>query len=191
MTYLFGYNDSMAEPQAANVAKSAAEKPAQEARLEEEMIASPMTGRILPLSAVKDEAFSSEAMGKGAAIEPAEGKVYAPVGGTVTAAVRTGHALGILSDSGAELLIHIGMDTVKLKGQYFTKHVQEGDRIEQGQLLVEFDLEAVQAAGYAVTTPIVVTNTDRYKQLNVTDELQIIAGRKLFTTVCSPKAKRR
>ncbi|MEC1601161.1 MULTISPECIES: beta-glucoside-specific PTS transporter subunit IIABC [Bacillus] len=127
-----------------------------------EIIHSPIKGEVKVLSEVNDGVFSAGIMGKGFAIEPEEGEVVSPVNGSVTTVFKTKHAIGITSDQGAEILIHIGVDTVKLEGQWFTSHVKEGDKVSPGDPLVSFDLEQIKAAGYDVITPVIVTNTDRY-----------------------------
>lgn len=128
----------------------------------DETVASPVTGEVKPLSEVEDDAFSSGALGQGIALVPSEGKVYAPVDGEVTTFFPTGHAIGLLSDGGAEILIHVGMDTVKLDGKGFTPKVTQGSRVKKGDLLLEFDLELIQKEGYSIVTPMIVTNTDDY-----------------------------
>jgi PTS system beta-glucosides-specific IIC component len=148
-------------------------------------VLSPLSGTIHPLSDVPDPAFSSEAMGKGVAIKPSEGRVVAPFDGKVTVAFKKKHALAVVSDSGAEMLIHVGIDTVKLDGQYFTSHVKEGDVVTAGQLLLEFDVEQIAAAGYETVTPIIVTNSTDYEDVyalqkgdvQVQDELLQIVGK--------------
>ena len=130
-------------------------------------IKAPLKGRVIPLSEVEDEAFSSGVLGSGAAIEPAEGKLYAPADGVVDNLFDTKHAVGITTDDGAELLIHIGMDTVKLKGEYFTAHVNNGDRIRKGDLLISFDIEAIRKSGYKTVTPVVVCNSEEYKEVEL------------------------
>ncbi|WP_025723005.1 beta-glucoside-specific PTS transporter subunit IIABC [Paenibacillus polymyxa] len=127
----------------------------------------PVNGQIVPLSSVNDEVFASEAMGKGAGIVPISGIVTAPVNGTVSSVYKTGHAIGIVSDSGIELLIHIGINTVKLKGQHFKPLVKENDRIGIDDKLVEFDLEQIKAAGYDPTVMVIVTNSFNYDQVHV------------------------
>lgn len=124
-----------------------------------EVVASPLTGTAMPLSEVKDAAFSEGAMGNGIAVDPTDGKVVAPVDGTVMTLFPTNHAIGIVSDSGAEILIHLGMDTVQLGGKHFEAHIKQGDKVKKGDLLVTVDLEAVKAEGYSMVTPIVITNT--------------------------------
>lgn len=131
-------------------------------KVDKEVIASPLTGKVVPLTEVKDEAFSGELLGKGVAVDPTEGTVVAPCNGTVTALFPTKHAIGIVTENGAELLIHLGLDTVKLDGEHFTAHISQGDKVKKGQPMVTVDLDAVKAAGYSMVTPIIVTNTPDY-----------------------------
>ena len=145
----------------------AAPAPAPEAEPAEETsgetaVSAPVAGEAIPLSRVKDETFAGEILGKGMAIIPSEGRVFAPFDGTVETIFPTGHAVALKSDDGAEVLIHIGMDTVKLDGKYFTARVKDGDAVKKGDLLVEFDREKIMEAGYDVTTPVVVTNSGDY-----------------------------
>ncbi|PJN65002.1 PTS system beta-glucoside-specific EIIBCA component [Paenibacillus sp. GM1FR] len=128
----------------------------------ESFIASPMQGTILPLSEVDDIVFSSESMGKGIAIIPSKGVLVSPVDGIVAVTMKSAHAIAVTSDEGVEILMHIGVDTVKLKGQHFTQKVQEGDRIRQGDVLIEFDMQSIENEGFKLTTPIVVTNSDNF-----------------------------
>ncbi|OPJ60208.1 beta-glucoside-specific PTS transporter subunit IIABC [Clostridium oryzae] len=144
---------------------SAAVEGENEALLRKELIASPITGAIKNLSEVNDVVFSSETIGKGIAIEPTVGEVVAPVNGTVTAVFPTGHAIGIMSEQGAEILIHIGVDTVQLDGKYFQTIVNQGDKVEQGDMLIKFDIKKIVDAGYSVITPVVITNTKDYSNV--------------------------
>ena len=131
-----------------------------------EEVNQPIEGKIIPLSQVEDDAFSQEVLGKGIAIIPSEGKVYAPFDGTVITLFPTKHAIGIVSDNGCEVLIHIGMNTVQLNGKYFTSHVQQGDKVKKGQLLVEFDIDHILQEGYNLETPVIITNTKDYSNIN-------------------------
>lgn len=133
--------------------------------LAKEVIGSPLVGKIVPLSEVKDEAFAGGALGKGVAVLPYEGKVVSPVDGVLTTLFPTGHAIGITSDSGAEILIHIGMDTVQLEGKHFNAKVKQGEKIKKGQLLLEFDVEAIKNEGFEVITPVIVTNSQNYLEV--------------------------
>ena len=128
---------------------------------------SPLNGELIPLSEVNDPVFGSGAMGRGAAVKNPEGKVYAPFDGEITVFFETKHAIGLKSQDGVELLIHVGMDTVKLNGEHFTAHAAQGDKVKKGQLLLEFDPKAIAAAGYETTTPVVVTNATEYGDITV------------------------
>ena len=142
-----------------------------------ETIYSPIKGKIVKLENVLDEAFSSGAVGKGIAIEPSEdGKVFAPFDGVIETAFPTKHAIGLTSDKGVEILIHIGMDTVKLDGKYFTSHIEEGQKIKKGDLLMEFDTEKIKEAKYSVITPIVITNFENYGDIEETSADYINVG---------------
>ena len=121
-----------------------------------------LNGTVVPLAEVKDEAFSSGALGDGIAIEPSDGELVAPADGEVSSTFDTHHAVGLTTDDGAELLMHIGIDTVKLGGKHFTYLVKEGDKVKKGQPLIRFELDAIKAEGYPVTTPLIVCNTDEY-----------------------------
>jgi beta-glucoside PTS system EIICBA component len=135
-----------------------------------EKLYSPIKGEVKPLSEVNDATFSSGIMGKGFAIQPAEGKVVSPVAGRVTTIFKTKHAIGITSDNGAEILIHVGIDTVKLNGKHFTAHVKDGDFVDVGKTLVTFDMEAIKAEGYDLITPVIITNTDQYQTIKPVKE---------------------
>lgn len=128
-------------------------------------IGSPVAGKAVPMTEVPDETFSSGMLGKGSAVIPTSGRIVAPVSGKVLGIFRTCHAVTLRSDDGAELLIHIGIDTVKLGGEHFTPHVEKGDTVTAGQLLIKVDLEAVKAAGYNTITPLLVCNVDEYKEV--------------------------
>ena len=138
-------------------------------KLEEETILAPIKGEVKPIEESSDAAFASGALGKGVVILPEEGKVYAPVTGTVTVLFPSLHAIGITSDAGVELLIHIGINTVQLNGEGFTAHIKQGDQIKQGQLLVEFDMNKIKEAGYTLETPVLVTNYADLKEVKNTN----------------------
>lgn len=164
-SYLFGL-----APQPAEVAEEApAAAPSATPLNRKTLIASPIAGDVLPLDQIADPTFASGLLGKGAAIVPQQGRAVSPVNGTVASLFKTRHAIGIESDDGAQVLIHIGIDTVKLDGQHFTAHVAEGDRVQQGDLLIEFDLAAIRAAGFDTTTPIIISNTEDYIDVLATD----------------------
>ncbi|HAX72804.1 MAG TPA: PTS beta-glucoside transporter subunit EIIBCA [Firmicutes bacterium] len=146
-------------------------------------VKAPITGAVLPLSMVSDEAFASEAMGKGVAILPQEGKVYSPVTGQVAMLFRTKHAIGLISEEGVEILIHVGIDTVNLNGKHFTSHVESGQNVNQGDLLLEFDINAIKEDGYSIETPIIITNTAQYLDVLETEETLIQAHKNLLTII--------
>ena len=146
-------------------------------------IVSPIKGKIIKLGEVADEAFSSEVLGKGIAIMPDEGSVYAPIDGVVSALFPTGHAIGLVSDTGAEVLIHVGMDTVKLEGKGFKPLVAVGDRVKQGQKLLEFDIKLIEDAGYSLVTPVLITNSAKYAEVVSTTEKEVKAGSNLLTLI--------
>ena len=141
-------------PAAAPAAPAAAAK--------DTVLAACLTGTVVPLADVKDEAFASGALGDGIAIEPTDGELVAPADGEISSTFETHHAVGMTTADGAELLMHIGIDTVKLGGKHFTYLVNEGDKVKKGQPLIRFELEAIKAEGYPVTTPLIVCNTDDY-----------------------------
>ncbi|KGG55197.1 beta-glucoside-specific PTS transporter subunit IIABC [Lactobacillus sp. wkB10] len=131
---------------------------------------SPVEGKTIPLTQVSDEVFASGVLGKGIAIQPASGKILAPADATVSMIYPTLHAIGLILDSGIEMMIHIGIDTVKLSGKYFEKHVQDGDHVKKGQLLVSFDMQKIEQAGYDLTTTVVVTNSKNYAAIGSTNK---------------------
>lgn len=142
----------------------------------DELIAAPVSGELIQLKDVNDQVFSAEIMGKGAAINPTDNNVYAVADGTVTVAYATKHAYGIKTNDGAEVLIHLGIDTVDLKGQYFTSNVKQGDTVKKGDLLGTFDIEKIQAAGYDPTVMIVVTNTMSYGDVDKLNKTDVKSG---------------
>ena len=146
-----------------NAPKTPAAAPAAPAAAAKDtVLAACLTGTVVPLAEVRDEAFASGALGDGIAIEPAVGELVAPADGEISSTFDTHHAVGMTTVDGAELLMHIGIDTVKLGGKHFTYLVNEGDKVRKGQPLIRFDIEAIKAEGYPVTTPLIVCNTDEY-----------------------------
>ena len=140
-------------------------------------------GKVVKLSSVSDEVFSSGMLGKGVAIEPVEGRIVSPCGGRVEHIFETKHAINIVSDFGCEILIHIGLDTVTLKGKYFDIKVSEGDRVEQGDVLCEFDINGIKSEGLKVTTPMVVSNSDSFSKIDPRPECKISIGDGLLRIV--------
>ena len=131
-----------------------------------EVLGAPIEGKAIALSEVNDPTFAEEMLGKGAAIIPTVGKVVAPMDGTIAMVFDTKHVISMTSESGIEILIHIGLDTVSLKGEPFTAHVASGDQVKAGDLLLEFDIEAIKAAGLDTVSPIVICNTPDYSEIN-------------------------
>lgn len=151
--------------------------------IKQEIIASPMIGEVVKLENVPDEVFASGAMGKGIAIKPADGTVVAPVNGEITLVFPTGHAVGIRTENGAEILIHIGMDTVSLAGKGFKKFVEVGDKVEAGQKMIEFDLATIRDANLPIISPVIVTNSADYDDVLTTQEARVNVGDYLLTAV--------
>lgn len=135
-----------------------------------------LNGTVVRLEDVEDEVFSQKILGEGIAVEPSEGKLYAPCDGKIDSVFDTKHAVNILSTEGAEVLLHIGIDTVKLGGKHFEAHVSDGQEIKKGDLLISFDIEAVKAEGYKVTTPLIIGNTDEYSAVTPAAQGKISAG---------------
>ena len=144
-------------------------------------ITSPVEGKVIPLTEVKDPTFSQEILGKGAAIIPEKGVVYAPFDGKVDAVFETGHALGLVSEDGVELLIHVGIDTVNLKGKYFTPKKKSGDTMKKGDILLEFDIDKIKANGYDVTTPIIISNTEQFAKVKACEDKVVTKESKLLS----------
>ena len=145
------------------------------------ILASPMEGEVILLSEVSDPTFAEEMLGTGVAILPERSRVVSPVNGTVAQVFDTGHAVTLVSDEGVEVLIHIGLDTVQLKGEPFTKVVEEGQTVAIGDVLVEFDENAIIAAGYETVTPVVICNSDDYWQFERASGQLVKEGDKLIS----------
>lgn len=157
------YLENAPKTSAATAAPAPATAPAAPAAAAKDTVLSAcLNGTVVPLAEVKDEAFASGALGDGIAIEPTDGELVAPADGEISSTFETHHAVGMTTVDGAELLMHIGIDTVKLGGKHFTYLVNEGDKVKKGQPLIRFELEAIKAEGYPVTTPLIVCNTDDY-----------------------------
>ncbi|OJG71163.1 PTS beta-glucoside transporter subunit IIABC [Enterococcus quebecensis] len=179
LTYFIGFEDI---PEATTATKeTTATNTVEHAGVKSEVISSPLTGDIVLLENINDKAFASGTLGQGLAIAPAKGEVVSPVNGTVTMAFATGHAVGVTSENGAEVLIHIGLDTVQLDGKHFELKVTQGQTVKAGDPLVVFDIEAIKAAGFDVTTPVIITNTANYEDVVVSDQAQVNTGDRLIT----------
>lgn len=179
LTWMFGYKDP--KPETANAAPTPkAATPVQTVSVSGDItVASPLTGKAVPLADTGDETFAAEVLGKGFAVDPTEGKAFAPCAGTVSTLM--GHAIGLECDNGLELLIHIGIDTVQLGGKHYTPHVKEGDHVNAGALLMEFDIPAINKAGFKTVTPVIITNSDDFA--DVTGKLGAIKANDPFITV--------
>ncbi len=178
LTYFFGFTkDDLIVAQ--NIEKESVQR---KSSVSEEIV-SPLTGDVIPLKDVPDQVFATGAMGKGMAIQPVDHQVIAPVDAEVTLVFPTGHAIGLTSSNGTELLIHIGMDTVSLNGKGFTTHVQAGDRVSKGQVLISFDSEIIRQANLSLVTPIIVTNSNAFIDVEVTHADTVQAGEFLLATV--------
>ncbi|WP_315793379.1 beta-glucoside-specific PTS transporter subunit IIABC [Paenibacillus sp. BIC5C1] len=192
LTYILGFQEDDA-PQSAEAASAAepttpaattsasAVTAVEEPKALDQDVFSPITGEVKSLSEVPDPAFSEEIMGKGFAIQPSEGRVVSPINGTVFSLSKSGHAIGLVSDDGAEMLIHIGIDTVKLKGQFFSPKVQAGAKVAVGDVLMEFDREEIEKAGYTTITPVIITNMHQYNSIESAGRTTIKEKELLFT----------
>ncbi len=141
----------------------------------------PCDGTVKPLSEVNDDVFSQEIMGKGVAIEPNTGNLYAPCDGTITVCFPTGHAIGLKSKNGTEILMHVGIDTVNLQGKYFSPQIKVNDEVKKGQLLLTFDLEKIKEAGYETTTPVIITNSKDFNSIQIENQSTTQHGNKLIS----------
>ena len=173
LTWLFGYKDTNVSEKTESV----------EAVGDNSVLYSVSEGTAILLSQVNDATFASEVLGKGIAVIPSKGEVVAPCDAVIETVFDTKHAVGLSTESGMELLIHIGINTVELNGKYFTSHVKNGDHVKKGQLLVSFDMEKVKAAGYDVTTPLIVTNSDDYKDVKILSEDSVTPSDKVLEIV--------
>lgn len=176
LTLVLYKDENTAEPESAPAPQAA---PAAAAAPAAGVVCSPLQGTVLPLDQVKDEVFSQKILGDGMAVVPVKGELYAPADGTIESVFESKHAISMVCANGAELLMHIGMDTVKLEGKGFTPQVKNGDAVKKGQLLMKFDLDGIKAAGYDVTTPIVVTNGDAFT-VNPVGEGAVVPGAALM-----------
>lgn len=163
LTWVFGYKDE----QKIQKKETTEEIIKSDSESESPLLYSPLEGTAIPMDQVKDETFAAEVLGKGVAVIPEKGQVKAPCNAVVETVFDTKHAIGLKADNGAELLIHIGVNTVELGGKYYETHVSEGDHVKAGQLLITFDMDRIKAEGYDVTTPLIVTNTDEYQDIKV------------------------
>lgn len=187
LTLIFGFEDVKAETEDEVQNTDTEKQPAQQnAPLVEKIeLCAPVAGTVKALSDVPDKTFADKVLGDGAAIVPSEGKVYAPADGTVANIMDSKHGIMFVTESGAEILIHIGLDTVNLNGKYFKSHVSDGDKVKKGKLLVEFDMDAIKKEGYDLITPVVVTNISDYIKAVCMEkeDAAVNAGDKFLTIV--------
>lgn len=176
-TWIMGFDDPANEED-----KAAPAAPSQpKVQAEAAQAVAPLAGHAIPLEEVSDAVFSQKVMGDGLAIQPTGGKVYAPFDGEVASIFDTKHAIGLNADNGMEVLIHIGIDTVNLQGQYYEAHVKAGDRVHKGDLLISFDKDAIEQAGYETVTPVILTNTDDYSSIETVIGQDVKPGQTVLT----------
>ena len=172
LTWMFGYKDAVNEE--VKTEKEVEAAPVKEVITDTDsknpLLFCPLEGTAIPLAQVKDETFASEVLGKGMAVIPAKGEVTAPCDCRVETVFDTKHAIGLTGDNGVEMLIHVGLNTVELEGKYYTVHVKDGDHVKAGQPLISFDMTKIEEAGYDITTPFIITNTDEYKEIKLVKE---------------------
>lgn len=170
LTFVLGFKDTESKKQKTEAKEVAADKDEQQPASKETIINSPLEGKIIPLQEVSDPTFAEGLLGKGIAVEPTNGQVIAPFDGSVVSLFQTKHAIGLRSEDGLELLIHIGLDTVNLEGKYFEAHVEQEQAVKQGDLLITFDIEKIKGAGYPTVTPVIVTNSSDYQDILPNDQ---------------------
>ena len=144
-------------------------------------IGAPVSGTLVSIKEVSDPTFSDEILGKGAAVIPSSGRICAPADGTVSTVFPTGHAATLTTEDGVEILIHVGLDTVKLDGKHFTIHAQEGQKVSKGDLLLEADIEQIKAEGYDTLTPVVICNSDDFSEVNLSEPGEVSQGDEMIS----------
>lgn len=182
LTLILYKPESEGKPEETPVNEANAGEKTKASLVEKIELASPLSGKVIPLKEVEDPVFAEGVLGQGAAIIPSEGKVYAPADGIISAVMDTKHAVGMTTDQGAEVLIHVGLDTVQLKGEGFAMHCGMGDRVKKGDLLLEFDMETITAAGCRLTTPVLVSNMNRFISIK-TEPVKEIKAKELLLTI--------
>ena len=173
VTLILGFDDIKEESSEATDSDKAENNSVSSSIVGEISIKSPIQGEVIPLSQVNDDVFAQELMGKGIAVIPTEGKVFAPMNCKVESLFKTNHAIGLKDSNGVELLIHIGIDTVKLEGKHFKSHINQGDEVKYGDLLIEFDKDAIKKEGYDLSTAVIVTNTSDYMDVLGTEKSSV------------------
>ena len=174
-------SDHLADTPAAPVPAEPAPAPAKPEQKVDTTLYAHLSGTVVPMEEVQDEVFASGVLGQGVAIEPSEGNLYAPADCVVDNLFDTKHTIGLMTDDGLELLLHIGINTVKLKGEFFEAHVKTGQRVKTGDLLISFDMEKIRQAGYLCTTPMIVCNSDDGKEVKVLASGKVQAGTALLS----------
>lgn len=144
-------------------------------------VGAPVAGKLVSIKEVSDPTFSDEILGKGAAIIPSDNRICAPVDGVVSTVFPTGHAAAVTGNGGEEILIHVGLDTVKLNGKHFTIHATEGQKVKKGDLLLEADIEQIKAEGYDVITPVIICNSDDFAEVTMEQERDVAQGDDILT----------
>ncbi len=167
LTFLLGFKDMETKKEKT---EAAAVKDGQQIANKETVVNSPLEGKVIPLQEVSDPTFAEGLLGKGIAVEPTNGEVIAPFNGSIESLFQTKHAIGLRSEQGLELLIHIGLDTVNLEGKHFEAHVEQGQAVKQGELLITFDIDKIKDAGYPTVTPVIVTNSSDYQEILPNDQ---------------------
>jgi len=178
-TWILGFEDIVEEGQTEDNAATALHE---NNKVSSEIIeiASPLSGELVPLNQVNDDVFSGELLGKGVAIMPSTGRLVAPVDGIVVTVLETKHAITIKADSGVEMLIHIGIDTVNLEGKYFNARVKDGERISVGDNLIDFDIDEIKKLGYDVISPILIVNSDKYSDIRIQEKKNVKSGENII-----------
>ncbi|MGN0470344.1 MAG: PTS glucose transporter subunit IIA, partial [Acutalibacteraceae bacterium] len=156
------------------------EQPKENSDGKAEILYSHLSGKVVQLEDVEDAVFSAKILGDGIAVEPVEGKLYAPCDAKVETVFDTKHAVSLVSESGCEIVLHIGIDTVKLNGEFFESHISNGQKVKKGDLLISFDTDGIKKAGYKLTTPMIVCNTDNYSSIKAVADGSISAGEKIL-----------
>ncbi|AGV73357.1 beta-glucoside-specific PTS transporter subunit IIABC [Lactococcus cremoris] len=183
LTWILGFEDDPADIESKKESKkTSTTKLATNPSFSKQIISAPIEGEVLPLAQAQDAAFASGVMGNGLVIEPKVGEVVAPFDGTVSMIFPTKHAIGLISDNGLEVLIHVGMDTVQLDGKYFESFVSQNQPVKRGDLLIKFDIEGIKNAGYSTQVPIIITNTQDYAEIELTEKKTIKQNELMVTT---------
>lgn len=184
LTFVLGFKDMESKKEKTEAKETPAVKDEQQSASKEAVVNSPLEGKVIPLQEVSDPTFAEGLLGKGIAVEPDKGEVIAPFNGSIESLFPTRHAIGLRSEQGLELLIHIGLDTVNLEGKYFEAHVEQGQAVKQGDVLITFDIEKIKSAGYPTVTPVIVTNSADYQDVLANDQTgQIKQGEWLLKAV--------